>query len=75
MGEAPVKGGAHPTGSPLSLRSTDLIVAPKAAGMDDGMLPMPSMNLPGDWSWRGFDILGSQPSWTFAVGQGMEAVH
>ena len=72
--------GARQAGSPdlssVSLRSADLIV-PKSPGsaLEDGMWAMSSLNLPTEWGSRAFDVLGSQPSWTFAVGQGMEAVH
>ena len=61
--------------SPLSLRSADLIVPTKSPNVEDSVWAMPSINLPTDWSSRNFDVLGSQPSWTFAVGQGIEAVH
>ena len=70
------EGGSAPEVAPVSLKSADLILPKASAQVEDGSWLMGnSLNpLPSEWA-RNFDVLGSQPSWTFAVGQGMEAVH
>lgn len=74
--EPPELSTARPESpAPVRLRSADLAL-PKSSAAGDEVWPLPSLTFGADWGSRGFDVLGSQPSWTFAaMGQGSELVH